>query len=89
YDTEGDILLLEELLNDDPSSPPLPPQEPKVVEPTNEKYSIDEPPVVELKDLPTHLEFAFLEGDDKFPVIIAKDLKYEEKTDIIKVFKSH
>ncbi|GKC42762.1 hypothetical protein Tco_1060484, partial [Tanacetum coccineum] len=33
YDSEGDILLLEEFLNDDPSSPPLPPQELKVVEP--------------------------------------------------------
>nr|GEX84993.1 reverse transcriptase domain-containing protein [Tanacetum cinerariifolium] len=30
YDLEGDILLLEEFLNDDPSSPPLPPQELKV-----------------------------------------------------------
>nr|GEV08478.1 reverse transcriptase domain-containing protein [Tanacetum cinerariifolium] len=27
YDSEGDILLLEEFLNDDPSSPPLTPQE--------------------------------------------------------------
>nr|GEY07937.1 reverse transcriptase domain-containing protein [Tanacetum cinerariifolium] len=31
YDLEGDILLLEEFLNDDPSSPPLPLQELKVV----------------------------------------------------------
>nr|GFB23130.1 reverse transcriptase domain-containing protein [Tanacetum cinerariifolium] len=45
----GDILLLEEFLNDDPSSPPLPPQELKVAEPTNEKSSIDEPPVDEEK----------------------------------------
>nr|GEV55719.1 reverse transcriptase domain-containing protein [Tanacetum cinerariifolium] len=44
YDSKGDILLLEEFLNDDPSSPPLPPQELKVVEPKNEKSSIDEPP---------------------------------------------
>nr|GFA30796.1 reverse transcriptase domain-containing protein [Tanacetum cinerariifolium] len=43
YDLKGDILLLEEFFNDDPSSPPLPPQELKVVEPTNEKSSIDEP----------------------------------------------
>nr|GFB95136.1 reverse transcriptase domain-containing protein [Tanacetum cinerariifolium] len=84
YDLEGDILLLEEFLNDDPSSPPLPPQELKVVKPTNKKSSIDEPPVVELKDLPPHLEYAFLEGDDKLPVIIAKDLKDEEKTALIK-----
>nr|GEV62799.1 reverse transcriptase domain-containing protein [Tanacetum cinerariifolium] len=65
YDSEGDILLLKEFLDNDPSSPPLPPQELKVVEPKNEKSSIDEPPVVELKDLPPHLEYAFLEGDDK------------------------
>nr|GEX22357.1 reverse transcriptase domain-containing protein [Tanacetum cinerariifolium] len=84
YDSDGDIFLLEEFLNDDPSSPPLPSQELKVVEPTNEKSSIDEPPVVELKDLPPHLEYAFLEGDDKFPIIIAKDLKDEEKTALIK-----
>nr|GFD24177.1 reverse transcriptase domain-containing protein [Tanacetum cinerariifolium] len=45
YDSEGDILLLEEFLNDDPSSPPLPLQELKVVEPKNKKSSIDEPPV--------------------------------------------
>nr|GFA09028.1 reverse transcriptase domain-containing protein [Tanacetum cinerariifolium] len=31
YDSEGDIFLLEEFLNDDPSSPPLPPQELKVL----------------------------------------------------------
>nr|GFB37978.1 hypothetical protein [Tanacetum cinerariifolium] len=64
------ILLLEEFLNDDPSSPPLPPQELKVVEPTNEKSFNDELPVVERKDLPPHLKY-----DDKLPVIIAKDLK--------------
>nr|GEZ10364.1 reverse transcriptase domain-containing protein [Tanacetum cinerariifolium] len=89
YDSEGDILLLEEFLNDDPSSPHLPPQELKVVEPKNKKSSIDEPPVVELKDLPPHLEYAFLKGDDKLPVIISKDLKDEEKTALIKVLKSH
>nr|GEV44951.1 reverse transcriptase domain-containing protein [Tanacetum cinerariifolium] len=47
------------------------------------------PPEVELKDLPPHLECAFLEGNDKFPVIIAKDLSDEEKTAIITVLKSH
>nr|GEZ72359.1 reverse transcriptase domain-containing protein [Tanacetum cinerariifolium] len=65
---------------------PLPPQELKVVELTNKKSSIDEPPVVELKDLPPHLEYAFLEGDDKLRVIIAKDLKDKEKTALIKRF---
>nr|GEW35641.1 reverse transcriptase domain-containing protein [Tanacetum cinerariifolium] len=60
YDSKGDNLLLEEFLNEDLSSPPLPPQELKVIEPANEKSSIDEPPVVEHKDLPPHLEYAFL-----------------------------
>nr|GEU90870.1 reverse transcriptase domain-containing protein [Tanacetum cinerariifolium] len=89
YDSEGDILLLEEILNDDSASPPLLPQELKFVEPKNEKSSIDEAPVVELKDLPPHLEYAFLEGGDKLPIITAKDLKDEEKTALIKVLKSH
>nr|GEW11461.1 reverse transcriptase domain-containing protein [Tanacetum cinerariifolium] len=60
-----------------------------VVEPTNEKSSIDEPPMVELKDLPPHLEYPFLEGDDKLPVIIAKDLKDKEKIALIKFLKSY
>ncbi|GKC50817.1 hypothetical protein Tco_1073562, partial [Tanacetum coccineum] len=85
----GDILLLENFLNDDPSSPPLPLQELKIVEPKNEKSSIDEPPEVELKDLLPHLEYAFLEGTDKLPIIIAKDLKDKEKAALIKVLKSH
>ncbi|GJZ42004.1 reverse transcriptase domain-containing protein [Tanacetum coccineum] len=96
YDPEGDILLLESFLNDDPSPPPnqgnyLPKiqKELKICEAKTDKSSIDEPPKVELKDLPPHLEYAFLEGDNKFPVIIAKDLSVEEKAALIKVLKSH
>nr|GEV74999.1 reverse transcriptase domain-containing protein [Tanacetum cinerariifolium] len=55
----------------------------------NDKSLIDEPLEFELKDLPPHLEYAFLEGDDKFPVKIAKDLSDEEKIALIKVLKSH
>nr|GEX14375.1 reverse transcriptase domain-containing protein [Tanacetum cinerariifolium] len=39
------------------------------------------------EDLPPHLEYIFLEGDDKLPVIIAKDLSVEEKATLIKVLK--
>nr|GFA26167.1 hypothetical protein [Tanacetum cinerariifolium] len=53
------------------------------------KSSIDEPPEVKLKDLSPHLEYVFLEGDDKLPVIIAKDLSVEEKAALITVLKSH
>nr|GEX19607.1 reverse transcriptase domain-containing protein [Tanacetum cinerariifolium] len=61
----------------------------KICEAKNDKSSIDEPLEVELKDLPRHLEHAFLEGDNKLPVIIAKDLSVEEKAALIKVLKSH
>nr|GEY47699.1 reverse transcriptase domain-containing protein [Tanacetum cinerariifolium] len=96
-DPEGDILLLEAFLNDDPSLPPpnqgnyLPKvrKELKICEAKSDKSSVDEPPDVELKDLPPHLEYAFLEGDDKLPVIIAKYLSVEEKTALITVLKSH
>nr|GEV20896.1 reverse transcriptase domain-containing protein [Tanacetum cinerariifolium] len=40
-------------------------------------------PEVKLKDLPPHLEYAFLEGNGKFPVIIVKDLSVEGKTALI------
>ncbi|GKF52713.1 hypothetical protein Tco_0159623, partial [Tanacetum coccineum] len=86
YDPEGDILLLESFLNDDPSPPPnqgncLPEirKKLKIYEAKTDKSSIDEPPEVELKDLPPHLEYLFLEGDNKLPVIITKDLSVEEK----------
>nr|GEW14736.1 reverse transcriptase domain-containing protein [Tanacetum cinerariifolium] len=51
----------------------------KICEAKYDKSSIDEPPEVELKDLPPHLEYAFLEGDDKLPDIIVKYLKVELK----------
>nr|GEV56535.1 reverse transcriptase domain-containing protein [Tanacetum cinerariifolium] len=44
------------------------------------------PSELELKDLPSHLEYAYLEGVDKLPVIIAKDLKDDEKA-LLKVLK--
>ncbi|GKF40454.1 reverse transcriptase domain-containing protein, partial [Tanacetum coccineum] len=43
----------------------------------------------ELKDLPSHLEYTFLEGTDKLPVIISKELKDEEKAALLEVLKSH
>ncbi|GJR08932.1 hypothetical protein Tco_0791584 [Tanacetum coccineum] len=77
FDPEGDLLLLEKLLNNDPSSP-LPPKELHFEELKRIKSSIDDPPELELKDLPSHLEYAFLEGTNKLPVIISKELKDEE-----------
>ncbi|GJV09593.1 reverse transcriptase domain-containing protein [Tanacetum coccineum] len=96
YDPEGDILILEALLNNDPL--PSPDQgdyypgiqkDLKVVEPKESSLEPkDEIPEVELKELPPHLEYAFLEENNKLPVIISKDLSQEEKTSLINVLKN-
>ncbi|GKA78259.1 reverse transcriptase domain-containing protein [Tanacetum coccineum] len=102
YDPEGDILILEALLNNDPL--PNPNQgdyspgiqkDLKVVEPkkSSVEYATsyepkDEIPEVELKELPPHLEYAFLEKNNKLPVIISKDLSQDEKTSLINVLKN-
>nr|GFD36959.1 reverse transcriptase domain-containing protein [Tanacetum cinerariifolium] len=57
----------------------------KVVEPKTQSFKEDEPPEVELKELPPHLEYAFLGDHGKWPVIIAKDLSSNEKTALINV----
>nr|GEU40867.1 reverse transcriptase domain-containing protein [Tanacetum cinerariifolium] len=87
YDLEGDILYLEKFLNDDPSQ--LPSMDLKKAKDTKAKSSIEEPSKCELKELPSHLEYAFLEETDKLPMIIAKDLKDVEKEALLKVLKSH
>ncbi|GJU76504.1 hypothetical protein Tco_1273574 [Tanacetum coccineum] len=58
YDPDGDILLLEAILNSDPSPPlnqgnylPEIRKDLKICEANNEKSSVNEPPEVELKDL--------------------------------------
>nr|GFB44460.1 reverse transcriptase domain-containing protein [Tanacetum cinerariifolium] len=83
YDPEGDILFLEKLLNEDPFQ--LPPMDLKVAEESKAKYSIEEPLELELKQLPSHLEYAFLEDFNKLPIIIAKNLKDVEREALINV----
>ncbi|GKB53436.1 hypothetical protein Tco_0904189 [Tanacetum coccineum] len=61
----------------------------KKSEVTEAKSSIEEPPELELKYLPSHLEYVFLEENNKLPVIIAKGLKNDEKDTLLKVLKSH
>nr|GFA39057.1 hypothetical protein [Tanacetum cinerariifolium] len=88
FDEKGDILILEALLNDDPE--PLQNQKHyfleahkdlKVIELKNDKSSDDEPPEVELKELPPHLEYAFLGENNKWPErIVLKFAKISQKT---------
>nr|GEV55570.1 DNA-directed DNA polymerase [Tanacetum cinerariifolium] len=84
---ERDILFLEKLLNEDPFQLPL--MDLKLAEETKAKSSIEEPLELKLKELPSHLEYAFLENSNKLPIIIAKDLKDVEKEALINVLKSH
>ena len=47
----------------------------------------DEQPKIELKALPEHLEYAFLEEEQQNPVIISSDLAKHEKESLVKVLK--
>ncbi|GKC88986.1 hypothetical protein Tco_1149635 [Tanacetum coccineum] len=83
---ESDFLLFEEVdafiaIDDEPDL--------KVVEPKESSHEPkDEIPKVKLKELPPHLEYAFLEENNKLSVIISKDLSQEEKTSLIHVLKN-
>nr|GFC15465.1 reverse transcriptase domain-containing protein [Tanacetum cinerariifolium] len=81
YDPEGDILLLETILNSKPF-PPLPSHEQylpsykkelKVCEAKTIKSSDDEPPEVELKDLPPHLGYTFWRATTSFQSLLLKN----------------
>ncbi|GJY58604.1 reverse transcriptase domain-containing protein [Tanacetum coccineum] len=100
---ESDILILEALLNSDPLPPPpnqgdyspgiqkdlkVVEQKTSSVEYATSYEPKDELPKVKLKELPPHLEYAFLEEDNKLPVIISKDLSKDEKTALINVLKT-
>ncbi|KAK5785823.1 hypothetical protein PVK06_040442 [Gossypium arboreum] len=54
-----------------------------------QKPSFEEPPKLELKQLPNHLEYAFLGNNSTLPVIIASNLQPKEKEELIQVLKEH
>nr|GEX01099.1 reverse transcriptase domain-containing protein [Tanacetum cinerariifolium] len=87
YDPEGDILFLEKLLNEDPFQ--LPPMDLKLAEESKKKSFVEEPPELELEELPSYLVYAFLEDSNKLLVIIAKNLKVDEREALINVLKSY
>nr|GFD03436.1 reverse transcriptase domain-containing protein [Tanacetum cinerariifolium] len=80
YDPERDILLLEAILNSEPL-PPLPnhkqympsyEKELKVYEAKTVKSSVDEPPKVELKDLPPISSTHFWRATTSCPSLLPK-----------------
>ncbi|KAI3821733.1 hypothetical protein L1987_09305 [Smallanthus sonchifolius] len=55
----------------------------------NTKPSIEEPPTLELKELPPDLSYAFLDEESKLPVIISSGLENDEKEKLLEVLKRH
>ncbi|GJY70756.1 reverse transcriptase domain-containing protein [Tanacetum coccineum] len=54
------------------------------------KTSLEEPPTdLELKPLPDHLEYVFLEEPSFFPVIISSQLSAQNKSKLVSVLKKH
>ncbi|GJU95475.1 hypothetical protein Tco_1320231 [Tanacetum coccineum] len=86
---EIDAYLYEKSISLESDHDDCDPEEDIYSEVTEAKSSIEEPPELELKDLPSHLEYAYLEENDKLPVIIAKCLKNDQKEALANVLKSH
>ena len=53
------------------------------------KPSVKDPPSLELKELPAHLEYAFLDVECRLPVIISSSLAAEEKEKLLEVMRLH
>ncbi|XP_050876541.1 uncharacterized protein LOC127080256 [Lathyrus oleraceus] len=51
--------------------------------------SIEQPPSLELKQLPDNLKYAYLESDEKLPVIISSNLDPDQENKLLQVLKKH
>ncbi|KAI3773691.1 hypothetical protein L1987_48221 [Smallanthus sonchifolius] len=81
---EEEVLNIESQENSSPSCEVIDQDsEPKA------KPSIKEPPVLDQKELPLHLEYAFLEEKSQLHVIMSSSLTGNEKAKLHKVLKAH
>ncbi|GJW70339.1 hypothetical protein Tco_0127256 [Tanacetum coccineum] len=71
-----------------PKPEPVDPLEWKALENQSKPTSI-EPPKLELKELPEHLEYAFLQENKQLPVVISSALSATKKTKLLKVLRNH
>ncbi|GJZ17681.1 hypothetical protein Tco_0553804 [Tanacetum coccineum] len=71
-----------------PRTEPVEPLEWKALE-NQLKPSSVEPPKLELKELPEHLEYAFLQENNQLPVVISFALSAVEKARLLEVLKNH
>jgi hypothetical protein len=51
--------------------------------------SVIKAPVLELKQLPAHLKYAYLGEDETLPVIIASELSLGEEEKLLRVLRDH
>ncbi|GJQ96265.1 hypothetical protein Tco_0007404 [Tanacetum coccineum] len=71
-----------------PRTEPVEPLEWKASE-NRLKPSSVEPPRLELKELPKHLEYAFLQENNQLPVVISSALSTNKKTRLLEVLRNH
>ncbi|XP_048227256.1 uncharacterized protein LOC125369286 [Ricinus communis] len=60
-----------------------------VIDDVKVKTSFEDQPVLELKELPSHLVYAFLDEEKRLPVIIAADLTPEEQAMLLEVLRKY
>ncbi|GJY39859.1 hypothetical protein Tco_0426223 [Tanacetum coccineum] len=53
------------------------------------KPSSIKPPKLELKELPKHLEYTFLQENNQLPVVISSPLSATEKARLLEVLRDH
>ncbi|GKC40056.1 hypothetical protein Tco_1052440 [Tanacetum coccineum] len=93
---DGEWILAEEGRDSDevravsfyPSAELVEPLEWKALE-NRLKPSSVEPPKLELKELPEHLEYAFLQEDNQLPVVISFTLSATKKARLLEVLRNH
>ena len=61
----------------------LPPIEDRVL------FSEEKPPKLELKPLPSHLQYAFLGVEDTFPEIISFSLEPDQENKLLEILRTH
>ncbi|GKA76943.1 DNA-directed DNA polymerase [Tanacetum coccineum] len=71
-----------------PRTEPVVPLEWKALE-NRLKQSSFEPPKLELKELPEHLEYAFLQENNQLPVVISSALSTVKKDRLLEVLRNH
>lgn len=51
--------------------------------------SIVQPPALELKPLPSNMKYAYLEANEKLPVILANNLQQDQEEKLLQVLRNH